>query len=310
MANRVVIAKSRFISHLSGYERQLLTAAELAQISRDADTLRSIASLGLGSLSLFCEAIGLNRQGKTTEAEVIARQLIEQGPDRFKSKALILLANNRRFTDPDGALILYDRSRPLAEDPATAITIVKMRAVILSDLGKNENALQALEQGVSLLGQLRCNPPLYTDYLNSLAVECTNVGKLDQARRLCKITTASPWIKLFPGWQETADHLRKVELKGRTMRTNPRPRANVLKFVATRRCPPNALAASLRLTAGAVISELNNTRLLTCLTKLGSLDGPNLELMLRIHDLDPALAETFLREIDKRRVEVCGQIEC
>lgn len=277
-----------------------METAELAQVSRDADTLLRIASSDLGPLSLFCEAIGLNRRGDTANAERLARELIEQGPSGFKAKALIILANNQQSSDPDHSLALYEQARVLADDPGTALTITKMRAVVTSRLGDHKRALHTLEDGISLLRLVRYNPPLCSDFLNSLAVEYANLGKFDLARQLCQLTTSSPYAGRFPEWTETAAGVWEKEQRGRKMCVNvPRPKATLLKFTPVQLEPPGVSTILLRYRAAAVVSGIVNTELLACIANLETIRGPNLELLLRACELDPALAQAFLNQIEK-----------
>ena len=52
--------------------------------------------------------------------------------------------------------------------------------------------------------------PLYFDYLNSLAVELGEVGRIQEAQNICQITLASPYAFAYPEWRETgADTARR-----------------------------------------------------------------------------------------------------
>lgn len=297
MKRRVPTNKKRLIGWFSSYEKRITQTAELAQISHDTDTLVHIASLGLGPLSLFAETVSLRQQGNSA-AERKACELIEQGPSGFKARAMVLLASNRWETNPDEALAMYERAKSLADDPSTALTITKMQAVVWSSLGDHTRALHMLEDGVSLLRQIQYNPPLSADFLNSLAVENIHVGRFDQARQLCRITTSSPWAALFPQWTETASGLW-ADKRGRKMSISvPSQKADVLPFTTLRE-PPGIATRLLRARAVAVVSAISDPRLLACLVNLNSLRGPNLELFIRAQEIDPTLAQVFLQQIDK-----------
>lgn len=289
--------KNRFIGCISSYEKRITETAELAQISHDPNTLMRIASLGLGPLSLFAESVGLRQQGNIVRSEQIARELIEQGPSGFKARAMVLLASNKWETNPDEALAMYERAKVLTDDPSTALTITKMRAVVWSSLGDHTRALHILEDGVRLLSKIRYNPPLCSDYLNSLAVEYIDLRCFEKARRLCRITTLSPYAALFPEWIETASGLWEAD-RGSAMITVPKQKADVLPFTS-RSEPPGISTRLLRARAVAVVSAINDTRLLACIAQIGSLRGPNLELFIRTSEIPPDLAQVFLQQIDK-----------
>jgi hypothetical protein len=50
-------------------------------------------------------------------------------------------------------------------------------------------------------------PYAYYDYLNALAVELREVGRLEQARRASEIALASPYAHAYPEWRETFDEI-------------------------------------------------------------------------------------------------------
>jgi hypothetical protein len=50
-------------------------------------------------------------------------------------------------------------------------------------------------------------PYAYYDYLNTLAVELGELGRLDQARRTSEIAIASPFARAYPEWRETFEDI-------------------------------------------------------------------------------------------------------
>ena len=50
-------------------------------------------------------------------------------------------------------------------------------------------------------------PAFYYDYLNSLAVELGEVGRIEEARNVCRITLASPLAAAYPNWLETSNEI-------------------------------------------------------------------------------------------------------
>lgn len=50
-------------------------------------------------------------------------------------------------------------------------------------------------------------PPIYYIYLNSLAVEMIEVGRLEEARNLSNIVLATPYTNAYPEWRETGADL-------------------------------------------------------------------------------------------------------
>lgn len=275
-----------------------MTTAEIALIGRDAKTLGRIASLGLGSLSTFCEAASLNQQGNVLCAEAIARELVDQGQAGMRAKALVLLAGNLWSSDPDGALVLYKKAEAFADDPCTALTIVKMRAVVLSGYGDHRRALRELENAACLLNSIAPIPPARDDFLNSLAVELKHAGRLRESAKLCDITTASPWVRCFPEWTETAESLRLILPDRGSVTISTPHRASVLAFPDIYENAATRLA-TLRLQAFLAINRIGDEPLLTCIARFISLPGPNRELIIRAPSIAPALAQRFLDHADK-----------
>jgi hypothetical protein len=94
----------------------------------------------------------------------------------------------------------------------SAITAQRMFAVINSEEGNHRGAL-ALENLFQLAHAARSSQPhVYYDYMNSLAVELCEVGRLEEAWNASQIALASPFACAYPEWRETRD---EIELKGR-----------------------------------------------------------------------------------------------
>jgi hypothetical protein len=55
-------------------------------------------------------------------------------------------------------------------------------------------------------------PPIYCNYLNSLAVELAEAGRLEEATQACRITLASPFANSYPEYRATSDD---IALRGR-----------------------------------------------------------------------------------------------
>jgi hypothetical protein len=87
-----------------------------------------------------------------------------------------------------------------------------MAAVINSKEGNHGDAVGLLENIFPLARQMRSwQPHVYHDYLNSLAVELCEVGRLEEARNISQIVLASPLAPAYPEWRETRD---EIELRG------------------------------------------------------------------------------------------------
>jgi len=87
-----------------------------------------------------------------------------------------------------------------------------MVAVISSEDGNHRGALAILENLFSLAHAMRlAQPHVYYDYMNSLAVELGEVGRLEEARNVSGIVLASPYASAYPEWRDTRE---EIELRG------------------------------------------------------------------------------------------------
>lgn len=88
-----------------------------------------------------------------------------------------------------------------------------MVAVISSEDGNHLGALALLENLLPLAHSTRLlQPHVYYDYLNSLAVELCEVGRLEEAKNVSQIVVASPLAHAYPECRETHN---EIALRGR-----------------------------------------------------------------------------------------------
>jgi hypothetical protein len=87
-----------------------------------------------------------------------------------------------------------------------------MAAVINGLEGNHRRAVVLLENLFPLANTVRSSQPhLYYDYMNSLAVELCEVGRMEEAKNVSRIVLASPFADAYPEWRETRD---EIELRG------------------------------------------------------------------------------------------------
>jgi hypothetical protein len=87
-----------------------------------------------------------------------------------------------------------------------------MFAVINSEDGNHRGALALLENLFPFAHATRSSQPhVYYDYMNSLAVELCEVGRLEEAKNVSQIVLASPFAHAYPEWRETRED---IELRG------------------------------------------------------------------------------------------------
>src|SRR5207253_1056804 len=93
-------------------------------------------------------------------------------------------------------------------DPATRAEALREIAIIRSIQGDHRQAvaeLEALLPHYHTIGKY--HPTLYCDFLNSLAVELGETGRIVEAQTICTRILSSPFAPTHPHWFETRDEL-------------------------------------------------------------------------------------------------------
>ena len=87
-----------------------------------------------------------------------------------------------------------------------------MTTVVKALEGDHRGALGDLEKMLPLVRIASASQPYaYYDYLNSLAVELGEVGRLEEAKNVSRIVLASPFAPAYPEWRETHE---EIEIRG------------------------------------------------------------------------------------------------
>ncbi|MEK6324702.1 MAG: hypothetical protein AABN33_23925 [Acidobacteriota bacterium] len=209
------------------FGERLVVLAEHAHAFRQMKILEQVSQI-LVSLPLpHYEAVGQYYQAICTQsfgrgdierAVGLLKGVVESAPARYKVRALISLgANSRHQDDNQSALPLYREASRFATrnglyDPYATIHTQRMVAVINSEDGNHRGAVALLENLLPLAHSMRrWQPHVYYDYMNSLAVELCEVGRLEEAKNVSQIVLASPFASAYPEWRETRD---EIELRG------------------------------------------------------------------------------------------------
>ena len=207
---------------------RLVVLAEHSHAFRRMDVLEQVSPM-LVSIPLPPEyqAVGRYYQAVCTQrfgfgdvgrAATLLEGVAENAPPRYRVRAILCLgANSRHRLDNRSALSLYREagrfvSQNSLHDPCAIIHTQKMVAVIKSEDGNHRAALAMLENLFPLANEMRSSQPhVYYDYLNSLAVELGEVGRLEEARHFSQIVLASPFAPAYPEWRETRE---EIAIKG------------------------------------------------------------------------------------------------
>ena len=217
----VKVAKSRFITsslkglykyltyNLSSFQalgERLIHEAEVAQAFRQTEKLEELGLI----LSNFPVKeyrlagqyyIGWSMSRKGQDAQELFEKVVEES-DTYRARALIDLGSRQaRKGDISSSITYYTEALKYSQTPYTIIQAERTLAAIKGDEGNHNKAIRHLEQIVPLV---RYSPPIERyQYLNSLAVELIEVGRIEEASSISRIVLASPFTFAYPEWRET-----------------------------------------------------------------------------------------------------------
>ena len=97
-------------------------------------------------------------------------------------------------------------------DPFTFAGAAMQLATIQAIEGDHAGSLHRFQSiGPMVRAVARLQPYLWPLYCNALAVELSELGRIDEARAASAVAVASPIANAYPEWQETAAELRQTE---------------------------------------------------------------------------------------------------
>jgi hypothetical protein len=196
-------------SHRLG--RWLVAECEKAQMLRQTEFLKESSLILSGIPIQEYQLIGQFYQGfacMSQNPRKVFEEVIEKSIT-YKSKALIALAA-LELKDNNCELGIKYCSEAIrrSHNISTKIHAARSITVIKSAEGFHALALKDLEALAPLTRY--ASPIARYQYLNSLAVELGEVGRVEEAKNVCKIVLASPFAFAYPEWHETG---REIALK-------------------------------------------------------------------------------------------------
>lgn len=203
----------QLVKNVSGFRElgnRLIYEAEAAYAFRQVDRLEEFGSI-LSSLPIKeYSLIGNYYQGwcayrRGDNSRDIFEKVFEES-ETYKSRALFSLASlESRDAKIESELEFYIEAMKYSDDLITKAEALRGIAILKATEGYHQKALKDLEDMAPMISHVYPKP--YYDYLNSLAVELGEVGRIYEARNICQILAASPLIKAHPEWQETIKDL-------------------------------------------------------------------------------------------------------
>ena len=214
---------------LQGLGNRLVLLAEQAHAFRKSDILEQMSQILMTAplsneyeaIGLYYKALSIHRLGRgdTEQAARLLEQSAENAPCRYRVRAMISLGSDSlQKGDNQAALSLYRGAARFVSsnnvgDLYSTVHTHKMIATLSGEEGNHRGALSLLEKLFPLAHHIRTlQPHVYYDYMNSLAVELCEVGRLEEARNVSRIVLASPFAPAYPEWRETST---EIALRGR-----------------------------------------------------------------------------------------------
>jgi tetratricopeptide (TPR) repeat protein len=199
--------------------RHLVSIARHAYFARQITTLEQVSQLMLGlpisdqqkAVAHYYQAICVKRRGDIAGArDLLQLSLREAAPP---DQAQVLLSLGATYFDSgeiELSLPYYIEAARAARDydQITRVEALREVAIIRSIQGDHRQAkteLESLFPRYQAVGKY--HPTLYYDFLNSLAVELGEVGRVVEAETICTQILASPFAVNHPHWSETRDEL-------------------------------------------------------------------------------------------------------
>jgi tetratricopeptide (TPR) repeat protein len=199
--------------------RRLADIARYAYLARQMDAVEQASQIMLAlpiscqlrSVARHYQALCAKQKGDYEGARRMLERVVEDSTPEYRARALqITGATYYELGAVDAALPFYIAAGKAAVncDLLTVIESQRMIAVIRSIHGDHKQALKDIENLFPLVRTTaKRYAPLYYSFLNSLAVELGEVGRINEAQAVCAITLASPFAQAYPEWSETRDEL-------------------------------------------------------------------------------------------------------
>ncbi len=210
---------------------RLIQLAEQAHAFRQFDKVKEIGQLlsnipiknyqaiGHYFLGVAANSMGNGDQDKAKRLFEIA---VDTAPDAYKIKSVLSLGalafNRLNF---DSALYFYQE--PIKAGKLSIASIHAIRAIshLKSIEGSHNQAVKDLESVLPLIKHMP--PQHYYDFLNSYAVELGEVGRMDEAENVSRLTIASPFAPYYPEWQSTFSEIKASRKRPRYVQIKANP---------------------------------------------------------------------------------------
>ena len=222
LASLQIIDRAIATRVFTGLGDALTTLAEGAYASRHLELLDEVSGI-LTSLPLgreyniagrYFRALERLRRGDREEGERLVNSVVDEPSHRYTARALQSLgAVFHAKNDLVSAMKVYvDAGRhSLCEgvDPLASVYTQMNIAVIKGTRGNHLGAAEDLKRLIPLARSVGVTyPQVHYTILNAVAVELSEGGNLEEARRISEIAVSSPFTRAYPEWTETYEDIQ------------------------------------------------------------------------------------------------------
>ncbi|MEN3335352.1 MAG: hypothetical protein V7641_4717 [Blastocatellia bacterium] len=198
---------------------QLAAIARHAYFARQTEAMKEASQLMLAlplskelkSIAQYYQAIGAWKQGDVDEARQMLGYVIDTAPPQYQAQGLLTLGTTYVGQGKFEASLPYYLAAARVAGQRDLFTFAgsqKMTAVVRSMYGDHQRALADLERLYPMVRAIAKHcPAFYYEFLNSYAVELSEVGHITEAQNVCAITLTSPFAAAYPEFAQTRDEL-------------------------------------------------------------------------------------------------------
>jgi tetratricopeptide (TPR) repeat protein len=199
---------------LAAIARQAYVAKQ-TEVVEQASQLMSALSIfeKSKSVAVYYEALCKKQRGDIEGARQYLKQVADGPLQQYRARALQNLgATYFEKGNATKALPFYLAAQKVSAgcDITTQVESQWMIAVVRSIYGDHKQSLNDLESLFPIIREIgKYYPAQYYNFLNSLAVELSEAGRIAEAKAAINIALASPYASVYPGWFETCDEIEQ-----------------------------------------------------------------------------------------------------
>ncbi len=201
----------------------LVELARHAWISRQVDlldqTVRAILALpldpGVQNVAHYYNAYALGRAGGPDQTRAVLDGLIDAALPEYKPRIILGLSGCHLIAGnlDESTRIYLEAARAASNtDAPCKSSALRGLALIRSIRGDHKGSLSDLERLFPVMRSFATSSPEdYRYYLNNLAYELGQVGRIEEAKAAINVALRSPNAHRFPDWAETAQELETMQ---------------------------------------------------------------------------------------------------